>query len=489
MKNIIWFAIVVLTLSSCKKWLDVKPVSQVPESDLFNTAEGFEESLNGVYSRCARRDLYGFELTCGFPEVLAQNYSFPGADDFRGYVQTSKYNYKERNFIVRKDTAWIGLYHAIVNCNLLLRNLETRKEVLSPDRWALIKAEALALRAFLHFDVLRLFAPSFKSKPTAKAIPYVADFSNQVTPASTVTEVLTKIADDLSQAKELIRPVDPILTAAYKPSYPTDTVRTEELANTLFMQNRRHRMNYYAICAELARVNLYMEKTTEALNNALEVINSNKFPFTRVDDFTDPEVKRKDRIMYKELVFAWYIPQMADTMKNHFNTGLRSLFIEQNAGNVLYEATGAGGEDRRFKEWFKPVSGAAPYDWFELQKYLRDIEANRHYLMAPAIRLSEMYYIASECLYDSDPARAVALLKTVRFNRGITRDFAVNSKEDLLKELIKEARKEFFAEGQILYMYKRLNRAIDVPLRGSIPASDNVFVLPLPDNEIEFGNR
>jgi len=100
-----------------------------------------------------------------------------------------------------------------------------------------------------------------------------------------------------------------------------------------------------------------------------------------------------------------------------------------------------------------------------------------------------MYYIAAECLYDNDPAQAVSLLKTVRFNRGITRDIVVATKEDFMKELIKEARKEFFGEGQILYMYKRLNRAIDVPLRGSIPASDNVFVLPLPDNEIEFGNR
>ncbi|HEX6431674.1 MAG TPA: RagB/SusD family nutrient uptake outer membrane protein, partial [Niastella sp.] len=480
MKNIIWFTIVVLTLSSCKKWLDVNPVSQVPESDLFNTAEGFEESLNGIYTRCSKKELYGYELTCGFPEVLAQNYSFPEADDHQLYIQTSKYNYKDRDFMVRKDTAWIGLYHAIVNCNLLLKNLETRKEILSPDRWALIKAEALALRGFLHFDVLRLFAPSFKSNPAAKTIPYVADFSNQVTPASTVTEVLTKIAEDLSQAKELIRPVDPILTAAYVPGYPTDTIPVEEQANTLFMQNRRHRMNYYAICAELARVNLYMEKTNEALNNALEVINSNKFPFTDVDDFTDTDAKEKDRILYKELLFGWYIPAMADTLKNRFNVGRRSLFIEQNAGNVMYETTGAGGDDRRFKEWFRPVSGAAPYDWFELQKYLRDNELNRHYLMAPAIRLSEVYYIAAECMYDIDPAKAVTLLKTVRLNRGITRDMVVATKEDFMRELIKEARKDFFGEGQILYMYKRLNRAIDVPLRGSIPASDNVFVMPLP---------
>ncbi len=85
---------------------------------------------------------------------------------------------------------------------------------------------------------------------------------------STVTEVLTKIAADLEEAKQLIRPVDPILTAAYVPSYPyprklpNDTVKIpeEEASNVLFLQNRRHRMNYYAICGELARVYLYQEK-------------------------------------------------------------------------------------------------------------------------------------------------------------------------------------------------------------------------------------
>jgi hypothetical protein len=38
-------------------------------------------------------------------------------------------------------------------------------------------------------------------------------------------------------------------------------------------------------------------------------------------------------------------------------------------------------------------------------------------------------------------------------------------------------------------MYKRLNRPI-LGLGGKpVPASDGVFVLPLPDDEIAYGNR
>lgn len=487
MKNYIWFAIVVLSLSSCKKWLDVSPVSQVSEEELFKSAEGFEEALTGIYTNCTNMNLYGFELTGGLPEVLAQNYSISN-DEFLHYQQAVNYNYKDRFYIAKKDTAWSGLYNAIANCNLLLKNLETHGEILTTDRQTLIKGEALALRGFLHFDLLRLFAPSFKSNPGAKAIPYITEFSNKVTPISTVTEVLTNIVNDLQQAKELMRQFDPIVTAGYKVGYNTDNPSTEEASSSLFLQNRRHRLNYYAICGELARVNLYFDKRTDALTNAMEVINSNKFPWTDAADFINSDPKVKDRIAYKELLFAWYVPNMSDTLNTRFNLGLKSLIIEDNACQALYEVASSGG-DRRFQQWFKLVSGASSFNWDELQKYQRDPDKNRHYMVLPAIRLSEMYYIASECTYESDPAKALSLLQTVRSVRGIGKTLTVANKDELLQELVKEARKEFFGEGQIFYMYKRLNRPFASLLGSSIPASDKVFVMPLPDNEIEFGNR
>ncbi|OQP64123.1 hypothetical protein A3860_22215 [Niastella vici] len=488
MKKYILFAIVLLTFSSCRKWLDVKPVSQVSEEDLFKTPEGFEESLNGIYTRCAQKELYGFELTGGLPEALAQNYTFTG-EDYQRYQQTADYSYKDGFFIARKDAIWNGLYNAIANCNLLLYNLDAKKEILPADRFALIKAEALALRGYLHFDLLRLFGPSFKSNPSAKSVPYVTDFSNKVAQLLTVTEVLSKIITDLSAAKELIRPVDPIVSAGYRTGYNTDVPSTEESSQNLFLQNRRHRMNYYAICAELARVNLYMDKKNDALNNAAEVIASKKFPWTATADFIDPDPKNKDRILYKEQVFAWYIPALKDTLDARFNSGVKSLFIEENAGNTLYETGGVGAEDVRFKQWFKGVSGSSSFNRLELQKYLRDNDKNRHYLVAPAIRYSEMFYIAAECLYDTDPVTALALLNTVRYNRGMGIPLAVANKDELIKELVKDARKEFYAEGQIFYMYKRLHASIAGQRGSSIPPSDKIFVLPLPDNEIEFGNR
>lgn len=40
----------------------------------------------------------------------------------------------------------------------------------------MIKGEALAARALMHFDLLRLFAPALVSNPTSIYIPYVTEF-------------------------------------------------------------------------------------------------------------------------------------------------------------------------------------------------------------------------------------------------------------------------------------------------------------------------
>lgn len=487
MKIFTWIIVVSILFSSCKKWLDVRPESQIGKDELFQTESGFQEALNGVYTNCTDFNSYGAQLTFAMPDVLAQNYSI-APQNYLNYLQFSVYNYKDQYFMSARDLVWKRMYNAIVNCNLILSNVESHKGLLSNINYGLIKGEALALRAYIHFDVLRLFAPSYANGANAKAVPYVKDFSNTVTPSSTVTEVLNAVIADLTEAKAILKSTDPILSAQYIVGYPGDKTSTEESLSSLFWQNRRHRMNYYAVCGTLARAYLYMNKKQDALTNAMEVINSNKFPWTKIPDFISSNPQTIDRILYKELVFAWYDPAERDDLSALFNTGITGLYIEKNAGNTLYETGGVGGEDVRFKQWLKPVSDITG-DRYELQKYVRDKDLNLHPLMAPALRLSELYYIAAECTYDTDPSKATALVDSVRFHRGINAQLSAPDKETFLTELTKEARKEFYGEGQIFYMYKRLNRNI-VGLSGiSYTASDKIFVLPLPNDEIDYGNR
>ena len=487
MKILLSLCLSLLLLASCSKWLDVKPESQVSAEQLFSSQAGFEEALNGVYTRCSQQGEYGDELTFGFLDVLAQNYSIP-AQDNQKYLQTSIYNYGDIDFISRKDTVWSGLYNAITNCNLILANIEQGKKFLSAVDYGIIKGEALALRGYLHLDLLRMFAPSYASNPSAPAIPYVTDYSDKVTPLSTVSGTLALIIQDLDSAKGLLKPVDPILSPSYIVGYLNTDTATEQSNPSLFLQSRRTRLNYYAVCGTLARAYLYMGDQKDALSNALEVINSKKFPWTLPADFTSPNQQTVDLVMYKELLFCWYIPTMKLTLQNRFVDGTGS-YISFSGGSNLYQTGGVGGTDLRYKQWFQYKS-ANSQSWLDVIKYNRDVDTNLlEPIVAPALRLSEMYYIAAECSYDANPTQAEAYVDTVRNNRGIGDPLTAINKQDFMNQLVQEARKEFYGESQIFYMYKRLNMPIVTPSGINYPATNSIFVLPLPNNEIEFGNR
>lgn len=104
--------------------------------------------------------------------------------------------------------------------------------------------------------------------------------------------------------------------------------------------------------------------------------------------------------------------------------------------------------------------------------------------MIPMLRLGEMYLIAaeseSETLNDGLP-----YINTLRNKRGISNLGSLTT-----TELTYEYMRELYGEGQLFYFYKRtftniLNRTNN---SGSKPAgqaaSTQVFVVPLPDTEI-----
>lgn len=483
-----------MAFTSCKKFLDVKPESQIDRDELFKTEQGFKEALNGIYTACASRSLYGGNLTFSNLDILAQNYQF-GSDVTSQMI--ANFDYTQPAVIAKNNDIWASCYRAIANCNYILTAIDDKKSLFTGTNYELIKGETLTVRAYLHFDLLRMFATSFKAGPNAKGIPYVTTIGTTSTPFSTVSGALDKILTDLNAAKVLLKKADPIISSSYVVGYPGDVTSTETSSTDLFMQNRRHRMNYYSVCGELARVYLYKNDLTNSLTNALEVIDSKKFPFTNKDDIIQTDITKKDRIFYKELVSCWFV----DT--KDINSQLQALFSNtapQYSGTVdqvndIYEKAQSGADDLRLKQWF--VSTAAVTggpDRAVLQKYVKNELplVNLHPLVAPAIRLSEMYYIAAEATFDTDPAKALDYFNTVRMARNIGNNVTpgdLTGKDDFINLLLKEARKEFYGESQMFYMYKRLNHSVTISLTQSQPASNSIFVFPLPVDEQAYRNN
>lgn len=66
----------------------------------------------------------------------------------------------------------------------------------------------MGLRAFLHFDLLRLFGwGDLKERPeilSRLSIPYVTDYNKEITKQSTVKDVLAYIEADLAEADKFL---------------------------------------------------------------------------------------------------------------------------------------------------------------------------------------------------------------------------------------------------------------------------------------------
>ena len=62
----------IVLLSSCNKWLDVKPSSEKEREDQFSTENGFRIALSGAYLKLNSNNLYGQAMTMTSMEYLAQ---------------------------------------------------------------------------------------------------------------------------------------------------------------------------------------------------------------------------------------------------------------------------------------------------------------------------------------------------------------------------------------------------------------------------------
>jgi hypothetical protein len=341
-----------------------------------------------------------------------------------------------------------------------------------------------------------MFAPSYASNPQAKAIPYVTTVGITSTKFSTVSVVLDSCLNDLNKASVLLINSDPIM-GGYTVGYPTLPNQNEDSNGDLFYQNRRHRMNYYTNRGELARVYLYKNDYADALYNAQLVIKSKIFPWTDESDFFAADNTKIDRVFYKELISCWYVDDNKAVNSQLLSTflGASPIFsATTDQIDQIYEVAQDGAEDWRYKQWFlAQAASTGSAERAVLQKYVINIapQKNLYPQVAPAMRLSEMYYIAAEASYETgDVGGALDYFNLMRSKRGIGNTIDnVADDATFINLLLSEARKEFYGESQVFYMYKRLNHGVPMSATYTRPPSDKIFVFPLPADELAYRNN
>ena len=237
-KNILKSLILIVTLnftaSSCADWLKVDMEDGIMEDKLFSENEGFFTVLNGAYS--SLNESYGNVLSMGVIDVMAQYYNVP-ANGTHPYKIYANYSYQDKSFETTSSTIWKHLYGLIANINVLIEHCDEPESALSARYYPIVKGEALALRAMIHFDLLRLYGPIYSSQTeSSSAIPYLDVPNNNVVPILSAKEVCGKILRDLNEAAELLKD-DPVRTDGVQ------TDDAEENPNPVYLRYRQYRLN------------------------------------------------------------------------------------------------------------------------------------------------------------------------------------------------------------------------------------------------------
>ena len=479
LNRMIYFGIGLLTIlavSSCKKWISVTPKTQIENEIFFSDRQGYVEGLNGVYIKLVGTPLYGRELTFGMLDVLGRTYSISSSTNGRAGINRDLYNglylNAGANDLIR--VSWENMYNAIANLNNLIDHLETAdRSMFQAGEYEMIKGEALGLRAYLHFDLIRLFTRSYKDGgANSPGIPYVTTYSPTTTPRLTVKDAMAKVIADLKAAESILKN-DLIVTGA------------PNTALTSTFDLRKERFNYYAVKGTLARAYHWMLDDANALKEAEDLIavRATRMPFIALTALTaaDPG---KNRVFTSEHVFGVTSPLLQQNYLNYLDTSrlAQSLKITTAMKNEIYENSNT---DYRVQYLVKDVSADATLAiglrgiWYS--KLIQPAASKR----MPLMKITEMYYIAAECLAVLDPPKATGYLNTVRNARGLTNLGSGLSTSAILTEITKEYRKEMPCEGQMFYYYKRTNATTVPGFGGIFPAAQ--YVLPLPQQELDFG--
>jgi starch-binding outer membrane protein, SusD/RagB family len=432
-----------LILQGCSKdeVLELRPEFSLDAIDNPSNITQVEQVLLGAYSRFRGADYFGSGSGTGggwamMPDVLS--------DNLYETVESLANSRAMADWIYNQNIGQIsGLYSApygvIAAANIVLRDVDKFATATNQTTVNRLKGQALAMRAFAHFNLLQYFAVNFdRNSTTELAMPYTKEFlvSSTLKPSRMNNkEYYDNIFADLNQAVTVLGSVD-------KPINPTTG-------------NTRPYIDRNVAYAMQARVNLYAGQWADAVTAATNAIAAR------------PLVSSQAAYsgMYNETnsgEMLWNIQfdagQSGPTFLVYFATVQRSYFRPAPEVAALPGTTGLiQNNDIRYSAFFSNIGGALAVTKYRGKGALSDGNAN-----FVVFKTGEMYLIRAEArarLGQDGPALAdLNTLKAARI-AGFTPIVGLTGAA-LLAEIADERRRELFAEGHRFFDLKRTTRAI-----------------------------
>ena len=475
MKNKLYFLICLLgiSLSGCNNWLDVRPDTERELDDMFGDQQGFQDALIGGYLKMKSTSAYGQTLMYGNIEYLAQHWDYTSEST---QEKISRYNYQDNGVQGIFEGIYSQLYSIVVSANMVLEQIDSKQNVFEQGMYEIIKGEALAMRAFCHFDALRLFGPMPTQTDGLRILPYVTSVGIDYNEHHTYDAYTALLEADLLQADSLLKSTDPIISSEEEEENETEY----SISASNFLQMRQIRFNYYAVKALEARFYLWLggtdnkAKAYACAKEVIEAVDESGEPLFSLGDLND--LSTGDNAFSSEHILAIYDFDLLDRAESAFSQNSAYSKAKELVQSDLFTAGTTDIRAQLWKEFFSE-NGSTSYT---IQKFIQNEDSEIDQL--PLIRLSEMYFIAMEC---GTLSEANELYETFCLARDIPVTEITNENQ-LESILADEYNKEFYGEGQAFYAFKRL--AVENIHWAKDPGDEESYVVPLPLSEVNYNN-
>lgn len=454
----------ILCFSSCNDWLDVRPETQQKEEKQFSTYKGFRDALTGCYMSMANTNIYGEKLTMSHIESLANLWttSASATGDRLADYYLSQHAYDSDDARTAMQGIWSGLFHVIVQVNVIIKNAENNKDAFESEMArSIILGEAYAIRAYCQLDVLRLFGQLPQQATQKVQLPYSGTTAFDEGPDYCDFDAyVSKLKSDLTKAESLLKDNDPVFDYTFSQlNYPRNNLLEDD-----YLYYRQSRLNYWAVKGLEARMYLYLGKKEEAYTAAkaiLDATGADGNPVMALSGATD--INQNRYACPGECLFylsKYNLKTVASILIGNADVQARSSYLYISSTQLtkdLYDGQATESHNRYRNLWNTNVKDASNKVQAAIRKYwYADDAADKmtNFQLIPMLRMSEIYLIAIETT--TSKTEANQLYATYMLDRAVQVQGDAFASLDVIPDIIlAEYRREFYAEGQMFYTYKR----------------------------------
>lgn len=472
-KVVIVFALMI-SLSSCSRFLEVEPDTQISIKEQFSTKEGVFQAVNGMYYDF--ESLYTGKLIV-YGDLLGGNITFsPAENDQILEIPPGKsieriYEFDDLASESQMEAVYSKAYALINAANLILKYVADNG-VLDADEIQQITAEALACRAYTHYIVAQLYAQNYSFTADASHLGIV--YNKTTITAGVDFPARLTMAESYRMMKEDLETALSKFTDTQALPYGPE--------NTYF--------NSITTASLFARVALQMNDWENAFNYADLVINNSGLSL--IPDTMYAKEWEDPLASLSETIFELSSPKSSEGTTS--SSVAREYYIYNDiqnyqdfiaSGDLLDQYTANDIRSGMFLEVLLPTS-VNGISTNQVYYFTRKFQAEK---AMPAARLSEMYLIRAEAAarkLNPDITIALSSLNKIKIRAGLD---PLENDTDLLEEIFLERRRELAFENFLFFDLVRYHKNV-AREKGCLASVCNVsypsnrFVLPLPENTV-----